>query len=82
MNSMKAIRIRLKNLINQNKTNYHDLCIKSGLSNSSLKTIFYGKTRSTTIRIISILCGGLGITLFDFFNDDIFKKINGLDDLD
>ena len=80
MESMSAIRLRLKNLIKEHNTNYNDLCIKSGLARSSLKTIFYGKTKSTTVHTLSLLCGGLGITLYDFFNDEIFKSVNGDDD--
>lgn len=80
MKSIDAIRIRLKQLIKEKGTNYNDLAHKSGVTASTIKTIFYYKpARSTTIYTISLLCGGLGITLFDFFNDDIFKDIDDLD---
>jgi len=80
MKSIDAIRIRLKNLIKEHKTNYNDLSMKSGLPRSTIKTFFYYKNaRSVTIYTLSMLCGGLGITLTDFFNDDIFKEVNDLD---
>lgn len=79
MKSIEAIRIRLKELIKENGTNYNDLANKSGVTASTLKTIFYCKTaKSTTIYTLSLLCSGLGITLFDFFNNDIFKQVDDL----
>lgn len=80
MRSIDAIRIRLKNLIREHNTNYNDLSIKSGLPRSTIKTFFYYKNaRSVTVYTLSMLCGGLGITLTDFFNDDIFRFVDDLD---
>lgn len=80
MRSIDAIRIRLKNLIREHNTNYNDLSIKSGLPRSTIKTFFYYKNaRSVTVYTLSMLCGGLGITLTDFFNDDIFKFVDDLE---
>ena len=80
MKSIDAIRIRLKQLIKEKGTNYNDLAHRSGVTASTIKTIFYYKpTRSTTVYTLSLLCGGLDITLYDFFNDDILKDIDDLD---
>ncbi|HIT61867.1 MAG TPA: helix-turn-helix domain-containing protein [Candidatus Caccovivens faecavium] len=80
MKSIDAIRIRLKQLIKANGTNYNDLAHKSGVTASTIKTIFYCKTaKSTTVYTISLICGGLGMTVYDFFNDDIFKDVDDLE---
>ena len=80
MKSIEAIRIRLKQLIKENGTNYNDLAHKSGVTASTIKTIFYCKTaKSTTVYTLSLICGGLGLSLFDFFNDPIFKQVDDLD---
>lgn len=80
MKSIEAVRMRLKHLMKEYKTNYNDLSMKSGLPRSTIKTFFYYKNaRSVTIYTLSMLCGGLGITLTDFFNDDIFKYVDDLD---
>lgn len=79
MKSIEAIRIRLKELIKAKGTNYNDLANRSGVTASTLKTIFYCKTaKSTTIYTLSLLCNGLGITLFDFFDNEIFKHVDDL----
>ena len=41
---------------------------------STLKSIINGDSRNPGIVTIKLLCEGLGITLFDFFNDDSFKS--------
>lgn len=80
MRSIDAIRIRLKNLMKEHKTNYNALSMKCGLPRSTIKTLFYYKAaRSVTVYTISMLCSGLGITLTDFFNDEIFKFVDDID---
>ena len=79
MKSIDAIKIRLRQLMQEKKTNYNDLSIKSGLPRSTIKTFFYNKNaRSITVYTLSLLCGGLGITLTEFFNDKIFQNVDDL----
>lgn len=81
MKSIDAIRIRLRNLIKEHNTNYNELSIKSGLPRSTIKTFFYYKNaRSVTLYTISMLCSGLGITLKDFFDDEIFKMVDDIEE--
>lgn len=64
----------------EHKTNYNALSMKCGLPRSTIKTLFYYKAaRSVTVYTISMLCSGLGITLTDFFNDEIFKFVDDID---
>ena len=79
MKSIEAVKIRLKQLIKDKKENYNSLCVKSCLSPSTLKTIFYKDVESVKLTTISLLCSGLGITLQEFFNDDIFKDIDDIE---
>lgn len=80
MKSIDAIKIRLRQLMQEKKTNYNDLSIKSGLPRSTIKTFFYNKNaRSITVYTLSLLCGGLGITLTEFFSDKIFQDVDDLD---
>ena len=43
------------------------------------RTYFYGKSKNPGIVTIKSICDGLEISLYDFFNDDLFKT-NILDD--
>ena len=73
MNSIEAVRIRLKALIKEKKITYNALGNKCGINPSSIKSIFYKRAKSTTIH------DGLDITVKEFFDCDLF---NDLDDLD
>ena len=80
MKSIEAIRIRLKQLIKEKGTNYNDLAKRSAVTASTIKTIFYCKNaKSATLHTIALLCAGLEITLYDFFNDEIFKQVDELE---
>ncbi len=51
----------------------------AGLDSSTITSIFYGKSKNPGIVTIKFICGGLDISLYDFFNDDLFKT-NDYDD--
>ncbi len=42
----------------------------------SLKSIFYGKSKNPGTRTLLDICQALEISLFDFFNDELFKNKN------
>ena len=44
------------------------------VTQSTIDSIVSGKTRTTTIST-SEICDGLGITIFDFFNDPLFENL-------
>lgn len=46
----------------------------SAVPPSTLKSIINGDSRNPGIVTIKLLCDGLGISLYDFFNDDVFKS--------
>ena len=45
----------------------------AGMPAGSLKSIFYGKSKNPGTRTLLDICQALGITLYDFFNDELFK---------
>ena len=48
------------------------LCAERDLTINKLSR---GRNNSTTVSTLQKLCDGLGITIIDFFNDDLFKDI-------
>ena len=46
----------------------------SGMPQSTVHCFVSSKRRKVEINTIKRLCDGLGITLAEFFDDDIFKK--------
>ena len=71
----EAITKRIYALCEQNSISPNKLATLSGLPAGSIKSIFYGKSKNPGTRTILDMCQALNITLYDFFNDDLFKDI-------
>ncbi len=51
------------------------LCTMSGIIQSTVNSIFSGRSKNPKLETIYNLCQGLGITLQDFFNCDLFLNL-------
>ena len=71
----QAITKRIYALCEQNSISPNKLATLSGLPAGSIKSIFYGKSKNPGTRTILDMCQALNITLYDFFNDELFKDI-------
>ena len=69
----EAITQRIYDLCDKNKITPNKLASLAGMPAGSLKSIFYGKSKNTGTRTILDLCQALNITIYDFFNDKMFK---------
>ncbi len=69
----KAITKRIYDLCEERNITPNKLADLAGMPAGSLKSIFYGKSKNPGTRTILDLCQALNISLFDFFNDDLFK---------
>lgn len=72
----EAITKRIYALCEENNISPNKLANMSGMPAGSLKSIFYGKSKNPGTRTILDLCQALNITLYDFFNDELFKDKN------
>lgn len=79
MNTREAITQRILNLCKERDITPNKLGTIAGVEPSTITSIFYGKSKNPGIVTIKSICDGLEITLFDFFNDDLFKTLD-LDD--
>ena len=79
MKTTEAITQRIIDLCKKSNITPTKLCTISGVEPSTITSIFYGKSKNPGINTIKYICDGLGITLYEFFNDDLFKT-NDLDD--
>lgn len=68
-----AITKRIYSLCEEHGLSPNKLATLSGMPAGSLKSIFYGRSKNPGARTILDICQALNITLFDFFNDDLFK---------
>ena len=79
MKTTEAITQRIIDLCKKSNITPNKLGTISGVEPSTITSIFYGKSKNPGINTIKYICDGLGITLYEFFNDDLFKT-NDLDD--
>ncbi len=45
----------------------------AGMPSATLRCIFYGRSKNPGTRTILDICQALNITLYDFFDDPVFK---------
>lgn len=75
MNTYNAVKNRLLDLCNEKHISINKLATESAVPHSTVKNIIYGKSLNPGIVTLKMLCDGLGISLFDFFNDPIFNEL-------
>ncbi len=71
----EAITKRIYDLCNERDITPNKLADISGLPSATIRCIFYGRSKNPGTRTILDICQALEITLFDFFNDPVFKDI-------
>ncbi|MBD5149819.1 MAG: helix-turn-helix transcriptional regulator [Oscillibacter sp.] len=75
MDTQKHISLRIQQLCAAHGYNINSLARKSGVPPTTLKNILYGSSHNPGIVTIKLICDGLGISLYDFFNSDEFKSV-------
>ena len=75
MDTILTIRNRILQLCDERNLTINKLATMSALSPSSVKNIFYGKSKDPKILTIKKLCDGLEITLGEFFNTPEFDGL-------
>ncbi len=73
-----AIRKRINELVEENKTSLSSLCLNSNLTPSTIFDFMNKKSKCPKVNTIQKLCSGANITLQEFFAKDYF---NNLDDV-
>jgi transcriptional regulator with XRE-family HTH domain len=75
MQLSEAVQKRILNLCEEKNITVNKLATNSGLSYSTVFSIFYGKSNSPKLATILHICEGFGMELADFFNDPLFKDV-------
>ena len=81
MDTRKQVSRRIQQLCATHGYNINSLARKAGIPPTTLKNIIYGNSRNPGIVTIKLVCDGLGITLYDFFNHEAFKCLD-LEDIE
>ncbi len=75
MTSGEAVRLRIEELCQENEITVNKLATMSGITQSTLNNIVSGRNRSTTIGTIQRICDGLGMTIQEFFESNLFDHL-------
>ncbi|MBQ8880193.1 MAG: helix-turn-helix transcriptional regulator [Clostridia bacterium] len=75
METYVAVRNRLMALCEMRKISIHKLAMESAVAPSTIKNILYGKSVNPGIVTLKMLCDGLNVSLYEFFNTEEFREL-------
>jgi transcriptional regulator with XRE-family HTH domain len=75
MGIASAVKERFSDLCKAKGLAFHALATHSGVHPSTVKGIVNGASRNPGIVTIKKLCDGLDISLYDFFDTDVFRLL-------
>ena len=71
----QAVSKRILEFCEQRNITPNKLCTKSGVIQSTVNSIFSGRSKNPKLATLQYLCEGLGITLKEFFDSPLFDQI-------
>lgn len=80
MQLSQAVQIRIMDICDEQNITLSKLSKNSKLPTSTVYSIFYEKSKNPKLQTIQDICEGLNISLSNFFDDPVFKRID-LNDL-
>ena len=75
MNIGEAVKERILELCREHDISVNKLSSMSGVTQSTVNNIVSGRNNSATVSTIKKLCDGLGITIENFFNSELFRGL-------
>lgn len=75
MNIGAAVKERILELCKERSISINKLSSMSGVTQSTVNNIISGRNHSTTISTIKKICDGLGITVEEFFQSELFQDL-------
>lgn len=71
-----AFAIRVKAIKKEKKITQYKLCQLTGLYPSTMNYILHAKTNASNFRTMALIIRALGVSINEFFDDDIFNFEN------
>ncbi len=75
MNAKQAVAQRITDLCTEHEIAVNSLANQSGISPSTIYSMLNEKSQNPGVVSLQKICDGLGITLRQFLNNDIFDNI-------
>ena len=71
----EAVGKRILEFCRERAITPNKLCTMSGIIQSTVNSIFSGRSKNPKLATIQFLCEGLGITLKEFFDSPLFENL-------
>ena len=75
MNIGEAVKDRIIELCHERNISVNKLSTLSGVTQSTVNNIVSGRNNSATVSTVKKLCDGLGITIEEFFQSELFRGL-------
>ena len=75
MDTRSAVANRIESLCKERGITINALSYLAGVANSTIKGIFYMKSKNPGIVTIKKICDGLDISLTEFFDTETFRNL-------
>ena len=72
----EAVGKRILEFCNERNISPNKLCTMSGIIQSTVNSIFSGRSQNPKLATIQYLCEGLNISLKDFFDSPLFDNLD------
>ena len=69
-----AVAKRISKLLAENGITQYRLEQNTGIQHGSMQCIMNGRNKNVTLSTVILIAKGFGMTLSEFFNDDIFLE--------
>lgn len=79
MRICEATRLRIEELRKEKRLTEYALIYMTGMPSSTVKSILHGKSQNPGIVNIKKIAEGLGISIREFYNSDIFDDLDSED---
>ncbi len=80
MNAKEAVAKRINELCRERNITVNALANKAGIPPSTIYSMLSNKSKNPGVVSLNAICCGFNITLREFFNSDIFDRIEPYDD--
>jgi transcriptional regulator with XRE-family HTH domain len=71
----EAVKDRILELCQERDISINKLSSMSGITQSTINNIVSGRNNSTTVSTVKKICDGLGISIENFFQSDLFRDL-------
>ncbi len=76
MNICEATNLRIQELRRERKLSVYALIYRSGMPASTVKSILHGKSQNPGIVNIKKIAEGLGVSVREFYNSELFDNLD------